>query len=120
MDAAVKTIRASQESSVDAIHEVRKVFRYLIPGGQSTRKTEFRTFATSAWMNATHPNILPLIAVKAKPDSGKFSMISEFMGDENILNYINDKRANRVRPARPLVVGALGQTTDWTRSWRTW
>ena len=48
-------------------------------------------------MNTSHPNILPLIAVKIKPDSGKFSMISEMMTNGDILKYINDKRANRIR-----------------------
>jgi hypothetical protein len=71
-------------------------------------------------MNTSHPNILPLIAVKIKPNSGKFSMISEMMTNGNILNYINDKRANRIRLVRPLVVDTLGRTTDWTHSWRTW
>lgn len=30
MDVAVKTIRTSQESNIDAIHEVRKAFRYFV------------------------------------------------------------------------------------------
>ena len=33
MDVAVKTIRTSQRSNIDAIHEVRKAFRYLILDG---------------------------------------------------------------------------------------
>jgi len=59
-------------------------------------------------MNTSHPNILPLLAVKIKLDTGKFSMISEMMMNGNILHYINNKRANRIRLVRPLVVDALG------------
>ena len=70
-------------------------------------------------MNISHPNILPLIAVKIKPESGKFSTISEMMKNGNISNYIKSKRANRIRLVRPFVVDALGWITDWTHSWRT-
>jgi len=47
------------------------------------------------WMNASHPNILRLLAVKIEPKAGKFSMISEMMVNGNILTYINNKKANR-------------------------
>ena len=57
------------------------------------------------WMNVSHPNILQLIAVKIKPArTCGFSMISEFMTNGNILNYIRFHEANRLRLVRPLVV----------------
>ena len=48
-------------------------------------------------MNASHPNILRLVAVKIKPSARKFSMISELMANGNVLGYIKDKKANRIR-----------------------
>ena len=53
-------------------------------------------------MNAYHPNILRLIAVKIKPDVKKFLTISEMMANGNVINYINNKKANRIRLVRPL------------------
>ena len=69
-------------------------------------------------MNTSHPNILPLIAVKLKPDAGEFSMISELMTNGNILVYISENRANRVRLVRPSVVDSSSQITDRSHSWR--
>ena len=48
-------------------------------------------------MNTAHPNVLPLVGVKIKPDAGEFSMISEMMANGDILSYIGENRANRVR-----------------------
>ena len=48
-------------------------------------------------MNASHPNILRLIAVKIKPDVGKFSTISEMMANGNVIDYIKNTKANRIR-----------------------
>ena len=48
-------------------------------------------------MNISHPNILKLIAVKIKPETGKFSMISEMMTNGSILQYIGNNKANRLR-----------------------
>ena len=51
-------------------------------------------------MNTSHPNILKLIAVKIKPETGKFSMILEMMMNGNILDYIKVKKANRLHLVR--------------------
>ena len=51
-------------------------------------------------MNISHPNILKLMAVEIKPETGKFSMISEMMTNGNILSYIHFKKANRLRLVR--------------------
>ena len=61
------------------------------------------------WMNISHPNILRLIAVRIKPGPCGFSMISEFMTNGNILNYIRVNEANRLRLVRPLVVVIPGR-----------
>jgi len=59
-------------------------------------------------MNTSHPNILPLVAVKIEPDVGGFSMISEMMKNGNIVRYISEKGTNRVRLVRRSVVDAPG------------
>ena len=69
-------------------------------------------------MNLSHPNILPLIAVKIKPDAGEFSTISEMMTNGNILAYIGKNRANRIHLVRPSVIDSAGQISDWSYSWR--
>ena len=56
----------------------------------------------------SHPNILPLFAVKIKSDAGEFSMISELMRNGNILNYINTQRTDRIRLVGPSVADASG------------
>ena len=47
-----------------------------------------------------------LIAVRKDLRTDDFSMISEMMINGNILYYIREKEANRLRLARPLVVNA--------------
>ena len=70
-------------------------------------------------MNTSHPNILPLIAVKIKPDAGEFSMISEMMINGNVVDYIRENGVNRVRLVRPSVVVSTCRIADWRNSWRT-
>ncbi|KAF9641864.1 hypothetical protein BDM02DRAFT_321745, partial [Thelephora ganbajun] len=53
MDVAIKTIRTSLQTDVDKVHEAFCKECVL-------------------WMNISHPNILPLIAVKVKPHARKF------------------------------------------------
>lgn len=54
-----------------------------------------------------HPNIHKLTAVKIKPETGKFSMISEMMTNGNIFSYVNKKKANRIILVRAPVIVAL-------------
>ena len=64
----------------------------------------------------SHPNILPLIAVKIKPDADKLSMISEMMTNGNIVDYISENRTNRVRLVQPSVVDSAGRIADCIHS----
>ena len=57
-------------------------------------------------MNISHPNILKLMAVEIKPETGNLSMISEMMTNGNILDCNNFKKANRLRLVRSFVVNA--------------
>ena len=47
-------------------------------------------------MHISHPNVLELIAVNIDPQSGALSMISEFMKNGNIMDYIRVNEANRI------------------------
>ena len=60
------------------------------------------------WMNTSHPNILPLIAVEIKLNTSEFSMISEMMTNGDIRNYIRKNRTNKARLVRPSVIDSIG------------
>ena len=60
----------------------------------------------------SHPNVHQLIAVKIKPEAGKFSMISEMMTNGNILNYINKNKADRIDLVRTSAIAALSRCRD--------
>jgi hypothetical protein len=51
-------------------------------------------------MNTSHPNVLELIAVDVNPQNGMLSLISEFMVNGNIVDYIRVAKANRIRLVR--------------------
>ena len=51
-------------------------------------------------MNTRHPNVLELLAANINPRSGEPSMISEWMENENIMDYIRTNEANRIRLVR--------------------
>ena len=51
-------------------------------------------------MNASHQNVLGLIAVDINPQNGTFSLISELMVNGNIMDYIRVAKTNRIRLVR--------------------
>jgi hypothetical protein len=53
-------------------------------------------------MNARHPNVLELLAVNIDPQRRELSMISELMENGNIMDYIRENKANRIRLVRHL------------------
>ena len=53
-------------------------------------------------MNLSHPNILKLIGVDIDPRTGQHSMISEFMANGNLTDYIHRNSTNRHRLVRSL------------------
>ena len=59
------------------------------------------------WMGISHPNILQLVAVEIKHDTG---VVSKMTTNGNILDYNNVNKANRLRLVRSLVVNvSLGR-----------
>jgi hypothetical protein len=51
-------------------------------------------------MHTSHLNVLELIAVNVDHQNGTFSLISEFMVNGNIVDYIRTTKANRIRLVR--------------------
>ena len=98
--AAVKTIRMAQDSDfpkirrVGTLISVQAIPRYM--------KSRIQGFCKESviWMNASHPNILELLAINIDPQSGGLSMISELMENGNIMDYIRVNEANRIRLVR--------------------
>ena len=51
-------------------------------------------------MNASHPNLLRLLAVDVNSETGQCSMISEMMTNGNIREYIRKSSVDRLRLVR--------------------
>ena len=49
------------------------------------------------WKNLSHPNILDLIGVPDTLGDGKFSMVSEWMANGNIVEYARSNGGNHLR-----------------------
>ena len=51
------------------------------------------------WKNLSHPNVLTLIAVSETLEEGRFSMVSEWMGNGNIVKYVRNNASNHLQLA---------------------
>ena len=49
------------------------------------------------WKNLSHPNVLNLIGVLDTLEDGKFSVVSEWMTNGNILEYVGDNAGNHLK-----------------------
>ena len=49
------------------------------------------------WKNLSHPNVLNLIGIPDTLDDGKFSMISEWMANGNIMEYVRKNAGNYLK-----------------------
>ena len=49
------------------------------------------------WKNLSHPNILNLIGVPDTLEDGRFSMISEWMTNGSIVEYVRSKAGNHLK-----------------------
>jgi serine/threonine protein kinase len=49
------------------------------------------------WKNLSHPNILNLIGVPDTLEDGRFSMVSEWMANGNIMGYVRDNAGNHLK-----------------------
>ena len=49
------------------------------------------------WKNLSHPNVLSLIGVPDTLDDGRFSMVSEWMANGNITEYVRKNSGNHLK-----------------------
>ena len=49
------------------------------------------------WKNLSHPNILNLIGVPDTLEDGRFSMVSEWMTNGNIMEYVRSNAGNHLK-----------------------
>ena len=49
------------------------------------------------WKNLSHPNVLDLIGVPDTLEGGRFSMVSEWMANGNIMGYVRANSGNHLK-----------------------
>jgi len=49
------------------------------------------------WKNLSHPNVLKLIGVPDTLEDGRFSMVSEWMANGNIMEYVRNNAGNHLK-----------------------
>ena len=49
------------------------------------------------WKNLSHPNVLRLIGVPDTLEDGRFSMVSEWMANGNITEYVRSNAGNHLK-----------------------
>ena len=99
---AVKAIRVRDDGDFPKIQKVGTIINVWVRLRQDV-KLRIQLFCKECvlWMHISHPNVLELVAVEYNPETIGLSMISEFMENGNIINYIRTNEANRIRLVRP-------------------
>ena len=49
------------------------------------------------WKNLSHPNVLDLIGVPDTLEEGRFSMVSGWMANGNIVEYVRNNAGNHLQ-----------------------
>ena len=49
------------------------------------------------WKNLSHPNVLDLIGAPDTLNEGRFSMVSEWMDNGNIMEYVRNNAGNHLK-----------------------
>ena len=49
------------------------------------------------WKNLSHPNVLNLIGIPDTLEDGRFSMVSEWMANGNITEYVRNNAGNHLQ-----------------------
>ena len=53
------------------------------------------------WKNLSHPNVLDLIGVPDTLEEGRFSTVSEWMTNSNIMEYVRANAGNHLKLVSP-------------------
>ena len=69
-------------------------------GGSPTDPFQRFYRKTILWETLSHPNILKLVGVQEDRKIGKFVVVSEWMEDGTIMEYIEDHYVNRLELVR--------------------
>jgi len=106
---AVKTARVSAR---DNFAEIRKVsIKVGHPGrGLSTIPLQRYCKEVVLWSNLSHPNILKLVGVQEDVKERQFTMVSEWMSQGNIVEFIENNRANRLELVRGFTLPQISIT----------
>ena len=95
-DVAVKTLRVSK---TDDRARVRKVGKQVTSSrsGSLIHSTQNFCKEVVVWKNLSHPNVLNLIGVPDTLEDGRFSMVSEWMANGNIMEYVRSHAGNHLK-----------------------
>ena len=90
----MKSLRVSE---MDDKARIRKVGNRAISLRPARSYTIQRfTKEVVMWKNLSHPNVLDLIGVPDTLEDGRFSMVSVWMTNGNIMEYIRDNAGNHL------------------------
>jgi len=94
-EVAVKILRVSEVDDEAKIRKVGKKLRFFT----QDRLYIVQRFCkeVAMWRNLSHPNVLSLIGVPDTLGDGRFSMVSEWMVNGNIADYVRSKAGNHLK-----------------------
>lgn len=90
----VKTLRVYES---DDSGRIRKVGNQATSFHQFTHTVQRFCKEVAIWKNLSHPNILSLIGVPDTLEDGRFSMVSEWMANGNIVEYVRSNAGNHIK-----------------------
>ena len=92
---AVKTLRVSESGDKLEIRKVENQATGSCPGSL----TLWQRFCeeVAMWKNLSHPNVLHLIGVADALEEAKFSMVSEWMDNGDIMKYVRANGGNHLK-----------------------
>lgn len=92
---AAKSLRVAER---DDKARIRKVWTQATPSHQ-TRSHIIQRFCkeVATWKNLSHPNVLDLFGVPDTLEDGRFCMVSEWMANGNIMEYIRNHAGNYLK-----------------------
>ena len=94
-DVAVKSVRVSEMGDKVKIRKVGKQSFLHIQGRLHVVQRVCKEVAM--WKNLSHPNVFNLIGVPDIFEDGKFSVVSEWMANGNIMEYVGRNSGNHLK-----------------------
>ena len=109
LEVAAKALRVYRTSDFD---EIRKVDRLQLPVHINKLIVSVQRFCKEviAWRALRHPNVLPLLGMTM--EDRRFVMVSEWMKNGNIIDFLKNKGADRLELVRPVLPFFSPMTND--------